>query len=658
MENIRKFPFLVSEFGIFFIIIFIIILFFIFPQYHPPKLFHSKNLKSFNPNYEPKILFHLTDTHTNTNKGSSLKKNGSYIFLNSFIKYKPDLILSTGDVVDNFIDSTHLFKVGAQRKRDWKEYNETIRKIISKYPVIDVAGNHDLYCVDSAISEYNYFLDYSFIFNRSNVKNDDDFFIKKIKMFNLTFILINDYRFPVPPPPYGIDVHTNKHQLDLIENMLDNLKEKECYILSHYNVDRASLIKSSKGHSFQEIISNKKVAAIFTGHIHPKNVKIIHHGNEGGLEFCSSSPFNNKKAGLITIDNDNLIYHEVYIQNESAIPKFFMSYPVPNEQISSHHIFNLNEFEIRVISYYNNKNIILVVEGDVKGKLKYQMTLKNGAMVFGLKINLPNGNYHIHVFDEKKELCSIHRNFTIGNIFKGNKEYAIHNPRAFIALRFSSIPMIIFLFIIIFPSNINLNNEKIEIIENYIEYKKYKDKNKVKTNLFILYFWLIVLSPFIIRKRFLKLDKYFRNIIFFLSLYPIFLPIYFFDKINGRISFAFNVFIVIGNSIQYENWAMEITYSYYLFIIFPIIFFFSSISYKKIKLIFIKNCIISVFLILNGFLFTFTLLAQSTSFEYLFFSPYFIILFLSALSIIIFSFLKPKKKEEKELDEYEEMIEK
>jgi hypothetical protein len=286
------------------------------------------------------------------------------------------------------------------------------------------------------------------------------------------------------------------------------------------------------------------------------------------------------------------------------------------------------------------------------------MTLKNGAMVFGLKINLPNGNYHIHVFDEKKELCNIHRNFTIGNIFKGNKEYAIHNPRAFIALRFSSIPMIIFLFIIIFPSNINLNNEKIEIIENYIEYKKYKDKNKVKTNLFILYFWIIVLSPFIIRKRFLKLDKYFRNIIFFLSLYPIFLPIYFFDKINGRISFAFNVFIVIGNSIQYENWAMEITYSYYLFIIFPIIFFFSSISYKKIKLIFITYCIISVFLILYGFLFTFTLLAQSTSFEYLFFSPYFIILFFSTLSIIIFSFLKPKKKEEKELDEYEEMIEK
>ena len=130
MENTRKIPFIISEFGIFFIIIFIVILFFIFPQYHPAKTFHSKNIDSFNPNYEPKILFHLTDTHTNTNNRPSLKKNGSYIFLNSFIKYKPDLILSTGDVVDNFIDSSHLIKVGAQRERDWSEYNKTIRSII------------------------------------------------------------------------------------------------------------------------------------------------------------------------------------------------------------------------------------------------------------------------------------------------------------------------------------------------------------------------------------------------------------------------------------------------------------------------------------------------------------------------------------------------
>ena len=655
MENLRIFPFLISEFGIFFIIIFIVILFFNVPQYHPSKTFHSKNVNSFNSNYEPKILFHLTDTHTNTNSDLTLKRNGSFKFLRSFINYKPDLILSTGDVVDNFINSSHFVKVGGQNKRDWEEYNRTIRTLISKYPVIDVAGNHDLYCVESALSEHNYFLDYSFIFNRTNVKNDDDFFIRKIKMFNLTFILINDYRFPVPPPPYGIDVHTTKHQLDLIENTIENLEEDECIILSHYNIDRASLIKSSKGHSFQEIISNKKISAIFTGHIHPKQVKIIHHGSEGGLEFCSSSPFNNKKSGLITIDNDNLIYHEVYIKDEFSIPKFFLSYPVPNNQLSSHHVFNLNEFDIRVISYYNNKNIILLVEGAVKGKLDYQMTLKNGAMVFGLKIKLPNGNYNIHVFDKNRELCDIYRNFTVGNIYKGEKEMAIHNPRAFLILRFSSIPIILFLFIIIFPSEFNLNNEKIREVEKYIENKNY-ELNEMK--FFSLYIWLMVLSPFIIRNRFLKLNRKFRNLFFFIGIYPIFFPLYFFDRIYNKISFAFNVFIVIGNSIQYENWAMEITYSYYLSIILPIIFYLSSISYKKTKIIFIINIIICGILLLFGFLFTFTILAQSTTFEYLFFNPYFILLIISVIIIIKFSFISLNEKIKEKDEEWEEMIEK
>ena len=54
----------------------------------------------------------------------------------------------------------------------------------------------------------------------------------------LTFILINDYRFPVPPPPYGIDVHTNKHQLDLIENMLDKKLAAHIDIGNSFNIKR------------------------------------------------------------------------------------------------------------------------------------------------------------------------------------------------------------------------------------------------------------------------------------------------------------------------------------------------------------------------------------------------------------------------------------
>ena len=77
---------------------------------------------------------------------------------------------------------------------------------------------------------------------------------------------------------------------------MNSLQEKEIFILSHYPVDRAWLLKSSNGSSFEEIISNEKVYALFTGHEHPKEVKIIHHSSKGGLEYCTSSAFDKKKA--------------------------------------------------------------------------------------------------------------------------------------------------------------------------------------------------------------------------------------------------------------------------------------------------------------------------------------------------------------------------
>ena len=61
----------------------------------------------------------------------------------------------------------------------------------------------------------------------------------------------------------------------------------------------------------------------FSGHLHPDNVQIIHHGAEGGLEFCTPAPYNRKRAGVITLDNNNLIYHEVFIPYYGSKPLFF-----------------------------------------------------------------------------------------------------------------------------------------------------------------------------------------------------------------------------------------------------------------------------------------------------------------------------------------------
>ena len=397
--------FFLSEFGFITILFLSIHLFRYIPKYHQPKIFTSKNDRAFKSNEEPLIFIHIADLHLS--KSRPAKTDGALLFLTTILKYEPSFILMTGDIPDNFRGNYHWHRVGIQNEDDWDIYSKSFKKMISRFPVIDVAGNHDVWGVDSFSSKANIFLDHSFIFNRSSIKNENDFTIKKVSIFNLTFILFNDYRFPVPRPPYGNEPYTNKEQLDLLENAIDEIKSEECFIVTHYNVDRMWFIKSSKGHTFEEIISKKYVYAIFTGHRHPKQVEIIHHGDKGGLEYCTSSCFDKKTSGLITIDNGNLVYHDVYIPLPGEEPKFFLTYPVPNEQISSHHIFNINEFEIRVISFINDTNIILKINGDIEGQLKYKTILKNGALLYIFPVSLKDGNYKIHIYDENNYSCNI-----------------------------------------------------------------------------------------------------------------------------------------------------------------------------------------------------------------------------------------------------------
>ena len=599
--------FLISEFS--FIISLILLLHFSrhIPKYHPKKTFTSKTIKNFNPDEIPKIFLHITDTHLSKTRPE--KTDGSLLFLNSLIKYNPDFIILTGDLVDNFKGKSRWHRVGIQNEEDWNIYNKEYKNIIKKFPVIDVPGNHDVWAIDKIKSKENKFLKNSFIYNNSNIKTEKDFILRKIKIFNLTFILFNDYRFPTPRPPYGNDPYTNKAQLDLLENMIDSLKNENCFILTHYNIDRIWYIKSSKKHTFEEIISKPNVYAIFTGHRHPKNVKIIHHGDKGGLEYCTPSTFDKKNAGLITIDNNNLIYHETYIPYPGEMPKFFITYPVPNEQISSHHVFNLNQFEIRVLSYINDKNIKLKIKGDILGELKYKMTLKNGALIYSLPVNIKNGNYNIQIYDENGYNCNIKTKFIIGDKYEGKKEKVLGGYYFSLMILITSIIFFIYIMIIIFPLKPKLNFSIVNKLENII---KGEDKSNTY-NLLSLLLLTYLLSPFILRKRYQNINMIIKLSIFFVAIYPFIFPIHFFERINGITGYV-NIFTIIGTSIRYEHWCAQMIYIFYFSIIYPYTIYCSGLTYyKKSKLLRNINYIVLSFIFIESFYLHIYAMAQSIS---------------------------------------------
>ena len=420
--------------------------------------------------------------------------------------------------------------------------------------------------------------------------------------------------------------------------MIDELGEEECFILTHYNVDRMWYIKSSKGNTFEQIISKKNVYAIFTGHRHPKQVEIIHHGDLGGLEYCTSSSFDNKRAGLITIDNDNLIYHDVYIPFPGEEPKIFLTYPVPNDQISSHHIFNLNEFEIRVISFIKDRNITLQIRGDIKGEMKYKLTLKNGAILYSYPVKLKEGKYKIEIYDENGYSCKINTQFIIGNKFEGNKEKVLNKFNYFLVIRLSAKLFFVYILIIIFPFKSNSNFEIISKLENIINGKE----QSKKYNLLLIIILIIVLGPFILRKRYQKTNKIIKSSMFFAFIYPLILPIHFFENINGKFGFVVNAFTIVGFSIQYEHWCIQMIYIFHISVILPFIFYLSSFSYnRRSKWIKYINCPIIAFIFLFFFYNHIFYMAQSISIIYLLLTSGCVICFVF-LSIIIILF---KRKE-------------
>ena len=574
--------YLISTYGWLSIFGIIIYYGFKFPYYHPPQTFTSKiPSKPWNHDDTPKILAHITDIHLSSFLNH--KTQGSSNYLKEFFKYKPDLILNGGDVVDNYEERSWP-KVGSQWIKDWKIYINSIRKKLEKLNVLDISGNHDVFAVDSLLSKHNYFLDYSFVFNRSNVKTIDDFIVRKVEMFNETFILFNDYRFPTTHPPYGLTPHPSKHMLDLLENAIDS--SKDCIILGHYQVDRTWFIKSSKGNDYKDIISKKNVKVIFSGHFHPRYPMIIHHG-QGAVEFCTSSPYNHKIQALITIDNGQIVYHPAKIISPEKRPLFFMTYPIPKEQISSHHTFSYKNSEIRVISYAEKK-VSLKIDGDINGEMIYVKTLSNGADLYSYPINLPYGKYKIHITGDG---CNLKREFVIGEKYKGVAELSARNPKGFLIFRITSIPFFIILLIIIFPFGKNLKTAE------KLNDSLFKLNNEEIINGKLKYIIkLIIFGPFIIRQNYKNVNSVTKKLMIFFIIYPFILPNHVFKPIYGVKGFSFNVFIVIGKRIQFEDWALQMTYSYFIAIILPNVIFLSGLKfYKNSKFLYWTNFAVTIY---------------------------------------------------------------
>ena len=555
--SIKSFALFLSEFSYLIIILIIVLIGIIFPSHHKSVTHYSKSYKeAWNATSDPLVFTHISDIHI-----SSLKQKKYKNLFSEAKKLNASFHLFTGDLVDNY-KKKHFPKIGKQNYKDWRLYQNLLKDEFYNETVIDVAGNHDLFGVISPLNKRFEFLDCSFSFNRNNTKSIDDFYVKNVTLQGINFILVNPYIFPIVHPPYGLYPHTSKKLLNKLENTIN--KVGPCNILIHFPIDYFWWKKSSNGNTMGKLMKNRNIQYIFTGHTHPKNFQINHH-EHGGLEFIGTSTKSQQSFGVVTIDNGRLVYNILKF-NEKKKGKYFMTHPIPKDQIAGRQIFNEQNTEIRIISYDDIINNDLVVTGDFKGKMVYQRDLNNGMKLYSMPLNVTkNGEYKIKV---KGPNCEIEREFYIGSKYKNKKEKKSLS-KSFYGLVFISAAIILFfLFIIVFP--IRLIN--LYYIDDWI-----CGLNKGKC----YWFQVIFISPLILNYRInTNTPLYFRIFLIFFLFYSLILPFHFFEPIEGYTGYTFFCYIFINRHIIFEEWSIFFNNLYYWGIISPIAIVASSFRFK------------------------------------------------------------------------------
>ena len=549
---------ILSEFSYLFIIIIMIIFGLLFPFHNKSVKYYSKtNVEGWNTSSNPIIFTHISDIHI-----SSLKERQKYIPLfQAAKKLNASFHLFTGDIGDNY-KKKYFPKIGKQNYKDWFLYKDLLDNQFFNEIVIDVAGNHDMFGVISPLNKKFGFLDCSKIFTRNNTKTLEDFYVKTIKIEGINFILVNPFIFPVVHPPYGFYPHTSKELLDKLENTINEIGP--CSILIHFPIDFFWWKKTSKGKTMDKLMKNENVQYIYSGHTHPGHFQIKHH-EYGGLEFIGTSTKTTKSFGVITIDNNRLVYNRLKYEKKKY-EKYFMTNPIPINQISSSQIFSEKNTEIRIISYDDNINNDLNVTGDFNGKMIYQRDLENGMKLYSMPLNVSeNGEYVIQVEGPN---CSIKRKFYVGPTYTTKKEKKTFSKAFFCLLFASAIIILIILLIIVFP---------IKLIDLHYIYEWICGLIKNKC------YWLqvIFLSPLILNYRINNnIPLYFRIILLFCLIYPLILPFHFFEPIDGNIGYSFFCLIYIKKHYIFEEWSIFFNMFYNWGVIYPCAIVVSGFKFK------------------------------------------------------------------------------
>ena len=516
---------LISIEGIFYLLIFFIL----------TKLLLSKNYQTdiLNPYQKhilqqkssglPQLFPHVTDIHINSikDKNASSFRN----LLQIIQKYKIKNLIISGDLVDNWGTKNNIIKFHQQYKPDHHLYRKCIEEAKESFEnIIDIPGNHDEAAVNSYFSKDHCFLDYSFYYS-SLPRNLENFELSTIKINDILFILFNPIPFPSDKMIYNFLVFPKPELLNKLEKILEDTEnEKYRVLVTHFPADSFSLKpKSSSNRNYKEIIENNKIDLILVGHVHPKNSLFIHHNDS--LEVVLSDFKKKEKFGLISLDKNQLIYHEMNVNNPKRI---IVTNPAPESQSS----LLEKEIDLRVVIFGEKDKVMI----NSMTEMEFVNEIEEGINLYHLNLTLQNGRNHFEIqYKNNVEKIDIF----VGKNVRKERFYGIWKKYNVISFFFVILSLL--LLYISFPFDI-INTNKV-CMKNLLM------KNPLLCRIFV---FLVSIFPLIYH---FKSDLFKRNIenlayFMFVSFPFLFLLSLKQMKTQNHISFVFSMLLIIGNIIS------------------------------------------------------------------------------------------------------------
>jgi hypothetical protein len=594
--------------------------------------------------YSYPLFAHISDLHISSTRSETI--DAARNLLQKIYKYQPYLLINTGDALNvsakassssnSLEDNWKIYLTlleEAQRYSDGNRYFsffDYVEALLGQYDdpyYMHALGDQDLFGISNThqlqkfmmnIVEEGEGLQKKEILDKPSLMSTKKFQSRHgpgfrieedqiyCKLFNyretFSVIVINELSFPRVQPYYDYLAHPSRHQLDLIEKVL-NAAYDPCIVVCHYPVDYHWDMKSSQGHTFAEIMENPKIYYILTGHEQVDRPKFIHRG-QGALEIIGG--YGTKGFGLVTAeiisDSNNeyveLVYH--YIDADEP-QQGFITYPVPLNQITSrHHLTSFSSAKDQIehssaqkkvlsdsddpseaipfVFYLDpelvpdsstNKNVKLQTLGsipdpylclvDTYTKCQCPPSPENSQNFYSLKCYVENLNegYHRVSFQVREAKFSIEQEFYVGKRYRAPDEQSLSIKRGIKSFRIAAILLWVNLLVILLP----IKGIQLDSLNIRSEFKA------------------LLLGTLVIRERIHVAPLKVRLFLLFSLIYPIFLPIHIFEN-KGVYGCSIACFIYSEGKFRYDDWALFLSTLFILAVVLPSIFVLSSYSSK------------------------------------------------------------------------------